>query len=93
MTQLLSKTLDRHLVLQGTWEHFKHIQKGFEATPGAKLSYYNGTIEIFMPGENHEYFSRVINFLVSTFLIKQGIWFRMTGAVTQEQEGESFCSG
>lgn len=98
MTQVLLKDPDRLLVIQGNWEHFKHIQKGFEATPGAKLSYYGGTIEILMPGANHEHFSRVINYLVSTFLLKQGIWFQMTGAVTQEREqkasaqaDESYC--
>ncbi|MBW4527670.1 MAG: Uma2 family endonuclease [Phormidium tanganyikae FI6-MK23] len=98
MTQVLSKNLDRHLVIPGTWEHFKHIQKGFEETPGAKLSYYDETIEILMPGIDHERFSRIINFLVATFLLKQGIWFQMTGAVTQEREpkvstqaDESFC--
>lgn len=100
MTKLLQKSLDQHLVIQGTWEHFKLIQEGFEATPGAKLSYYQGTIEILMPGEDHEFFSRVIHYLVTTYLLKQGIKFKMTGAKTQEKPGEvsaqadeSYCLG
>lgn len=100
MTQVLSKDLDRHLVIQGTWEHFKHIQKGFEATPGAKLAYCDGTIEILMPGENHEYFAHVIGYLVTTFLLKIGIAFKPTGAKTQEktekasaQADQSYCIG
>lgn len=100
MTQVLSKDLDRQLIIQGTWEHFKHIQKGFAETPGVKLSYYNGTIEILMPGENHEYFSHVIGYLVTTFLLRIGISFKPTGAKTQEkpektsaQADESYCIG
>ncbi|MBD1822427.1 Uma2 family endonuclease [Cyanobacteria bacterium FACHB-DQ100] len=100
MAQVLSKDLDQQLVIQGTWEHFKHIQQGFAETPGVKLSYYKETIEIPMPGLDHERFSRIINYLVSTFLLKQGVWFQMTGSVTQErkrevsaQADESFCLG
>ncbi|MEP0918099.1 Uma2 family endonuclease [Leptolyngbya sp. DQ-M1] len=100
MAQVLSKDLDQQLVIQGTWEHFKHIQQGFAETPGVKLSYYKGTIEILMPGLDHERFSCIINYLVSTFLLKQGVWFQMTGSVTQErkrevsaQADESFCLG
>jgi len=100
MTQLLQKATDQRIVIQGTWEKFKLLQQGFEATPGAKLSYYEGTIEILMPGEDHEFFSRVIHYLVTTFLLKQGIKFKMTGAKTQEKPGavsaqadESYCLG
>lgn len=100
MTQLLQKSTDQRIVIQGTWEHFKLIQQGFEATPGAKLAYYRGTIEILMPGEDHEFFSRIIHYLVTTFLLKQGIKFKMTGAKTQEKIGEvsaqadeSYCLG
>lgn len=100
MTQLLQGTTDQRIVIQGTWDHFKLIQRGFEATPGAKLAYYRGTIEILMPGEDHEFFSRVIHYLVTTFLLKRGIKFKMTGAKTQEKSGEvsaqadeSYCLG
>lgn len=100
MTQLLSKPTDQSITLSGTWEHFKSIQQGFENTPGAKLSYYKGTIQILIPGEDHEFFSRVIHYLVTTFLLKKEIQFKMTGAKTQEKEGEasaqadeSYCIG
>jgi Uma2 family endonuclease len=70
-----------------TWEQFKHLQKGFENTRGVKLFYYNGTIEILMPGEAHELFKSIIGFLIETFLFHQGIEFKPTGSVTQEKEG------
>jgi len=88
MTQLLEKTTDHRTVLQGTWEHFKHLQKGYEEISRVKLSYYNGTIEILMPGEDHATFTQVIGYLLITFLIDRGIPFKPTGDKTQEREGE-----
>ena len=100
MTQLLQQSTDQRIVIQGTWDHFKLIQQGFEATPGAKLSYYQGTIEILMPGEEHEFFAHVIGYLLTTFLLKKGISFKPTGAKTQEIQGkasaqadQSYCIG
>jgi Uma2 family endonuclease len=100
MPPLLDKTTDQRIIHQGTWEQFKLIQKGFEGSPGVRLFYYDGAIEIIMPGQDHETFSRIICYLVTTFLVEQGIFFQPTGAITQEKEGvvsaqadESFCIG
>jgi Uma2 family endonuclease len=101
MVQSLSRSIDQQIVHHGrSWEQFKLIQKGFEESPGVRLFYYNGTVEILMPGREHEVFGRVIGFLVATFLIKKGIFFQPTGAMTQEKEGEvsaqadeSYCIG
>lgn len=100
MPPLLNKTTDQRIVHHGTWEQFKFIQKGFDGSPGVRLFYYDETIEIFMPGQDHETFGRVIGYLVMTFLVEQGIFFKPTGAMTQEKEGvvsaqadESYCIG
>lgn len=100
MPPLLSKTTDQRIVHHGTWEQFKFIQKGFDGSPGVRLFYYEGAIEILMPGQDHETFSRIIGYLVTTFLVEQGIFFKPTGAMTQEKEGvvsaqadESYCIG
>jgi len=100
MPPLLNKTTDQRIVHQGTWEQFKFIQKGFDGSPGVRLFYYDGAIEILMPGQDHETFSRIIAYLVTTFLVEQGIFFKPTGAMTQEKEGlvsaqadESYCIG
>ena len=100
MPPLLNKTTDQRIVHQGTWEQFKFIQKGFEGSPGVRLFYYDGAIEILMPGQDHETFARVIGYLVTTFLVEQGIFFKPTGAMTQEKSGvvsvqadESYCIG
>jgi len=100
MTQILEKTTDQRIVLQGTWEKFKLMQQASEDSPGVRLAYYEGTIEVFMPGFQHENFSEIIGYLVTTFLLSQGIAFVPSGSVTQEREGKasaqadkSYCLG
>lgn len=88
MAQLLNNTTDRRLVLhERTWEQFKLIQKGFEGSSGVRLFYYNGTIEILMPGEDHEFFKTIIGFLIELFLVEKGIEFIPAGSMTQERQG------
>jgi len=83
-----------------TWQQFKHIQKGLEGSPGVRLSFYEGIAEIFMPGQPHEIFKRVISSLLDFFFFHWSIRVIPTGSVTQEQEGvasaqadDSFCFG
>lgn len=94
-------TQDQRIVhQQRTWDQFKHIQKGFEGSLGVRLFYYDGTIEILMPGREHELFGHVIGCLVTIFLAQKGIFFQPTGSMTQEREQEasaqadqSYCIG
>ena len=97
---LLLETTDQRIIHHGTWEQFKLIQKGFDGSPGVRLFYHDETIEILMPGQDHEMFSRIICYLLMTFLTDRGIFFQPTGAMTQEKEGvasvqadESYCIG
>lgn len=101
-TPLLNQpTIDQRLVYGGiTWQQFKLIQAGFGESPGVRLSYYNGAIEILMPGREHEVFSRLIGFLIGLFCLENNIEFEPTGSMTQEREGEvsvqadeSYCFG
>jgi len=83
-----------------TWEQFKLIQKGLESSPGVRLAFHNGVVEIFMPGQAHEIFRKIIGFLLEMFFFEKHINIIPTGSVTQEQEGqasvqadESYCFG
>lgn len=100
MAQLLDKTRDQGVTFPGTWASFKLIQQGLRESPGARLAYYNGMVEILMPGETHEIFAHIIGYLVTTFLLEQGITFVPTRQKDQEREGfasvqadESYCLG
>lgn len=100
MMQLLNKPTDQRIVLQGTWEQFKLMQQAFQTSPGVRLAFYDGEIEILMPGRDHEFFSRIIGYLVMTFCFEKRIRCLPMGSMTQEQEGvssvqadESYCIG
>ncbi len=101
-TQLFAQpTRDQRIVHHGrTWQQFKLIQEGFADSPGVRLFYYNGTIEILMPGRDHEGFKTIIGYLIETFFFERSIKFEPTGSMTQEAESvasaqadESYCIG
>ncbi|MBW4538432.1 MAG: Uma2 family endonuclease [Myxacorys chilensis ATA2-1-KO14] len=100
MTQVLGTAEQRMIHSGHTWDQFKLIQKGFEGFPGVRLFYYDGTVEILMPGRDHEMFASFIGYLVMTFLLVKGIRFKPTRSMTQEKAGvasvqadESYCIG
>ncbi|HAA28681.1 MAG TPA: hypothetical protein DCE56_14590 [Cyanobacteria bacterium UBA8553] len=100
MVQLLDRTRDQLITLPGTWEGFKLVQQGLKDSPGARLAFYDGVIEILMPGELHEVFAHIIGYLVTTFLVEKGIPFIPTRQKDQQREGiasvqadESYCLG
>jgi hypothetical protein len=72
-----------------TWKQFEHLQQGFEHTRGVKLFYYDGTIEILMPGVAHELFKKIIAILIEAFLLDRKIEFEPTGSMTHKQEGKA----
>ena len=81
-----------------TWEQFKHIQKGLEGSPGVRLTFHKGVVEIFIPGQPHEIFKKIIASLLEAFFLHWRVKVVPTGSVTQEQEGiasaqadESYC--
>jgi Uma2 family endonuclease len=101
MQLLVRNSTDQRIVHHGrTWSQFKLIEQGFENSPGVRLYYYDGTVEILMPGQEHEFFSRVIGILIAAFFEEIGIEFAPTGSMTQAKEGvvsaqadESYCIG
>jgi hypothetical protein len=78
---------DQLLTIQGSWAHFLLIRQGFEQNPGVRLFYYDGEIEILMPGALHEIFSSLMGCLLMNFLATQRIAFVPTRSMTQEKEG------
>ncbi len=101
MVQVLAKQTDqRFTVGNRTWAQFKLLQAGLGDSPGVRLFYYDGTIEVLMPGKEHESFKSLIGQLIELFFLKHGIAYKSTGSMTQEREGmasaqadESYCLG
>jgi Uma2 family endonuclease len=67
----------------GTWEQFQLVRQGLEHSRVVRLFYYDGTIEIMMPGRLHELFKRLIGLMVETFLLDRDQEFVPTGSMTQ----------
>jgi Uma2 family endonuclease len=102
MPQLLEKqAIDQQIIQQGlTWAEFKLIQKGLERSCNLRLSFYDATLEILMPGSEHEVYKSIIGHLIELFFLAKGIEYKPTGSMTQEKEGavslqadESYCIG
>ena len=99
--RLKSPSSDQRILHSGiTWQQFKLIQSGFGESRNVRLFYYDNTVEILMPGREHEFFSRLIGFLIGLFCLETGIEFEPLGSTTQECEGqasaepdESYCFG
>jgi len=101
MTQTLSKPKDQRLTHSGmSWQQFKLLEQGFADSPGIRLFYHRGEVEILAISQDHETFSRFIGILLAIYFEVKGIEFTPTGSFTQEKEGvasaqadESYCIG
>lgn len=71
-----------------TWAQFKLLQQAFENSQAVKLSFFQNTIEISMPSEAHDLFSRIIFFLIGIYCLEKQIQFVPTGSADREKEGE-----
>lgn len=81
------KATDQIVIVKGDWAKFKLIQQGCEESPGIRVSYFDGIIEIVMPARPHEIFSDVFHVLLSLYLLHVGVDFLGTGSADQEAEG------
>ncbi len=90
MIQTLSKPTDQRLTHSGvSWQQFQSIQDGFKDSPGIRLFYHKGEVEILAVSQDHEAFSGVIALLLGTYFVIKGIEFIPTGSFTQEKKGEA----
>lgn len=101
MVLLLQKIADQLTVHPDrTWDQFKLMEQALAGSPGIRLAYFEGSIEVFMPGLAHEVFRKIIGYLIETFFLEQQIQVIPMGSVTQEKVGtisaqadESYCIG
>ncbi|MBD1827537.1 Uma2 family endonuclease [Microcoleus vaginatus GB1-A2] len=90
MTATLDKPKDQRLIHSGIdWQQFKLIEQGFSDSPGIRLFYFKGELEILAVSQEHEVFSGVIALLLGTYFVEKEIDFTPTGRFTQEKEGKA----
>ncbi|MCC3532957.1 MAG: Uma2 family endonuclease [Microcoleus sp. PH2017_25_DOB_D_A] len=101
MTLILDKPKDQRLTHSGIdWQQFKLIEQGFSDSPGIRLFYFKGEVEILAVSQEHESFSRTIAGLLMDYFVEKDIEFNPLGSFTQEkgqevsvQADESFLIG
>jgi Uma2 family endonuclease len=101
MTVTLDKPKDQRLIHSGIdWQQFKLIEQGFSNSPGIRLFYFKGEVEILAVSQEHESFSRTIAGLLIDYFVEKDIEFNPLGSFTQEkgrkvsvQSDESFLIG
>lgn len=101
MTQLLDKPTEQRFIQTGlSWQGFKAIQSGFAASPGVRLFYYQGELELLSTSPEHEIIKGNLGYLLEDFMLNQGLEFIATGSFSQEKEmvasaqaDESYCFG
>lgn len=90
MTQTLLRPLDQRFIHSGiSWQQFKLIEQGFSDSPGIRLFYYRGEVEILAVSEDHEAISRTLTILLALYFDIKDIEFKPTGSRTLETEGEA----
>jgi Uma2 family endonuclease len=88
MTKTIDKQTEQRLTHSGmSWHQFKLLQESFADSPGIRLFYYQGEVEILAVSQDHETFSRLINILLAEYFVEKGIEFNPTGSFTQDKEG------
>ena len=76
----------QRMVIPGTWKQFERLREGWEQSKRVRLAYYEGTIEIIMPGQVHELFKTIIGMIIESYLIDRALEFLPTGSMTQKVE-------
>ena len=67
-----------------TWTQFKHLQQGYSGSL-VRLSFFQGTVEVLLPGRSHERFAEIIGTLLTFFFWTKGITYFPDGSTAQEQ--------
>lgn len=101
MTQALLNPKVQRFVHSGmSWQQFKLLQESFADSPGIRLAYYKGEVEILTVSPDHESISRMITGLLILYFLENEIEFNPLGSCTQEkpenvsaQADESFAIG
>lgn len=101
MTQLLEQPIEQRFIQTGvSWDSFKAIQHGFAGSPGVRLFYYYGELEILSTSPEHEIAKGNVGFLLEDWMLTQGLEFVATGSFSCEKEDEasaqadeSYCFG
>jgi Uma2 family endonuclease len=74
------------------WEEFEALELLLADSPGLRLTYFDGQIELMTLGEPHEQIKSLIGMFLEAYFIALGIEFTPVGSATRrgKQKGTSF---
>ncbi len=70
-----------------TWDQFKALQRAFADSPGVRVAFYRGQVELLSVSAEHGIIAGNLGFLVELWMLEQAIDFIATEDMTVEQEG------
>ncbi|WP_008308895.1 Uma2 family endonuclease [Leptolyngbya sp. PCC 6406] len=83
-----------------TWDQFKALQRAFADSPGVRVAFYRGEVELLSVSPEHGIIAGNLGFLLELWMLEQAIDFIATEDMTVEQEGivsaqgdKSYCFG
>lgn len=99
----MTYTLDKpqHFTHSGlSWHQFKALQQAFTDSPGIRINYFDGAVEILTVSPQHGIIAGNLGFLLELWMLEQGIRFIATEDMTVEREAvasaqrdKSYCFG
>ena len=85
---------EQRLLMPGTytWKEFESLETLLADSPGLRITYLDGSIEIMTLGEAHEQIKSLIGMFLEAYLIAMEIEFIPVGSATRrgEEKGTSF---
>jgi Uma2 family endonuclease len=79
---------EQRLVLPGyhSWSQLQALQSLLTTTPGVRITYIDGWVELMTLGEAHETLKTIIGALIELYFLQKRIEFIPVGSATRESE-------
>jgi Uma2 family endonuclease len=85
---------EQRFLMPGTynWQEFEALEALLAASPGLRITYLDGSIELMTLGESHEQIKSLIGMFLEAYFVASGIEFIPVGSATRrgEAKGTSF---
>lgn len=69
-----------------TWEDYLQIFQALPQDRNSRLSFHNGTLEITVPLEDHEFALRLIEFFIRILVMEMGLDMKTMGSTTMNRQ-------
>ncbi len=78
---------EKRITLPGlSWQRYQQILQALPQTRAARLAYIDGTLEIAMPLEDHEYASELIGLFIRVLVVEMGLKLKSMRSTTLDRE-------